>query len=105
MERQINFDLRFKDKELFSGRKNGVRARSVFDMNDVGGISKVVLSCSSKQVITSSYFLGLLELYVREFKSLVVALEHISLEKLSVYCRQECMDALEYSYLDDIQAF
>jgi hypothetical protein len=107
MNREVDFAARFPQKELFSGRKNGIRARKtfLFEEKDVLNTDSISLVCLPGQVITSSYYLGLLELFVRKFKRLDEALEKISMEGLNDYCRTECLDALEYTFLDDLQAF
>jgi hypothetical protein len=107
MNVEVNFQTRFPKNELFSGRKNGIRARKTFhfEEGDIENIESVTLVCSEDQVVTSSYYLGLLELFVIKFNTLDSALEKISMEGLSDYCRRECLDALEYTFLDDLQAF
>lgn len=93
----INFS--HYQETLFSGRKNGERARNTFDIRFS---EKIVVEAREDQLITSSYFLGLLS---PELKRLVSEengnvnrlLEHLNTESLNLKSKDECVRAIKRS--------
>jgi hypothetical protein len=82
----IDFKKQYPDATLFAGRKNGQRAREIImtakselDKAD----KKIAFHCSEEQLITSSYFLGLLEEYLVQFETIEDVFEHINLSDLN----------------------
>lgn len=94
----IDFQKQYPNATLFAGRKNGQRARDVilaeipeFDNAD----NKFIFHCSERQLITSSYFLGLLEHYLVQFENIGDVLEHIDLTNLNNPASlEECIRAI-----------
>lgn len=72
---QINIDFKRiatnQSKKLFAGRANGQEAYEFFQINqfDVDGNDRINLSIPKDIVVSSSYFLGMLEKILPKFKS------------------------------------
>ena len=86
----------FRDVTLFTGRKNGKKARSYFKIQKADGYKFLT---NSEQVITSSYFLGLigdelLELLnqVKDINELLLRVDTGSLNETS---KNECVRAIK----------
>lgn len=107
-ELTIDFESLYPNSELFTGRKNGIRARKKFEIDEpskVQGINTIKLIGSKEQLITSSYFLGLLETFIAKYSSYEEAIGHVNVDCLSEYCIQECHDALEYTFMNNNDSF
>lgn len=80
------------DSPLLTGRKNGNRARDKFHI--VESEDGYILTSSRDQLITSSYFLGLLGIELKKYSTANEALEKINMEGLSEKSRDECTRAI-----------
>ncbi|OLF60229.1 hypothetical protein BTN33_01380 [Aeromonas veronii] len=92
----ITVDFSKQDSTLFSGRKNGERARhnlmkktgEAFDDQRMNFLSR------EGQLITSSYFLGLLGEYLHQFNNMNDVFNYIDLNGLDRRSKEECIRAL-----------
>ncbi|WBA13446.1 hypothetical protein [Salinivibrio kushneri] len=83
------------DVTLFTGRKNGKRAKAKFGIKRA---SQFRLKADQEQVITSSYFLGLLgeelqDLFLK-VKDINELLDRINTEELNETSKNECIRAV-----------
>jgi hypothetical protein len=77
---------------LLTGRKNGLRARDKFHiMENKDGY---ILTSKDNQLITSSYFLGLLGIELKKYATANEALTKINMDGLSDKSRDECTRAI-----------
>ena len=85
------------DSALLTGRENGKRARDKFHIK----LSKdgYQLISSDDQLITSSYFLGLLGEELKSFRYANDALDRIDMKKLSIKSREELTLAIKRGLL------
>ena len=80
------------DTKIFSGRQNGIKARSHFNIHES---EKYCIKTTEDQLITSSYFLGLLgELLSRQFSSPNEVLEALDFDKSNEKSRREIVKAI-----------
>lgn len=81
------------DSPLLTGRKNGNRAREKFHIeeNEEG----YILRSTQDQLITSSYFLGLLGVELKKYATANEALAKINMDGLSDQSRSECTRAIK----------
>jgi hypothetical protein len=98
---EIKFNEMFPNRLLFSGQINGLRDQPYIFPHDITYPSKLLLSCATNQVITSSYFAGILKEYALSFNSIDEVFKHIDLDELTGYSRKELMDAIEYIYIQN----
>lgn len=94
----IKIIIDFKNKsnnELFTGRKNGVKGREFFKVKSA---DKYIIKASDKQLITSSYFLGLLGEELHKFGTPKEILSHIDMSNLSSNSREECIRAVKRGF-------
>jgi len=76
---------------LFTGRENGKRAKAKFDVKPADIYRIISLE---DQLVTSSYFLGLLGAELKKFGSPAKALEHLDLTGVSKKTKDECERAV-----------
>ena len=86
----------FESVTLFTGRKNGKRARSSFPIDNADYFKFI---SNNDQVITSSYFLGLIGERLNAIYSTVGSISEIinrvNLTELNEVSRNECMRAIK----------
>ena len=86
----------FEKLTLFTGRKNGKKAKEAFKINNA---SKFIFIANNEQVITSSYFLGLvgdeLTVLLNEVGTINNLLEFVDLSSLNEVSRNECERAIK----------
>lgn len=86
---------KLKDTTLFTGRKNGKRAKIKFNIKNA---NKYQIIANSQQVITSSYFLGLMGEELNELLSkqsnINELLEKIDIKNLNDVSKNECIRAI-----------
>lgn len=80
---------------LFTGRKNGVKARSLFSIKKADTYE---IKSSENQLITSSYFLGLLGEELQRFGTPMNILSHLKMDKLSHKSKEECVRAIKRGF-------
>ncbi|CAM3931063.1 MULTISPECIES: hypothetical protein [Pseudoalteromonas] len=85
-------DLTQFSSNLLTGRKNGTRAREKFNVKKA---DKYIFRLRSDQLVTSSYFLGLLGEEIKSFPNSTQALEHIDLDSLNDSSKNECIRAIK----------
>jgi hypothetical protein len=85
-----NFDIQFqllikenKNKSLFSGRTNGEQAYNFFELSGASKDDMINISVPEEIIISSSYFLGLLEKVMRKFDDLLEYRKHVNAANLS----------------------
>ncbi|MEZ8191736.1 MULTISPECIES: hypothetical protein [Vibrio] len=80
---------------LFTGRKNGKRAKDKFGIKTA---KKFLFKAAPEQVITSSYFLGLvgdeLKHLLLGLKDINELLEHMDTDSLNEISKNECIRAV-----------
>lgn len=91
----ITIDFAKQDSTLFSGRKNGERAKNTFIVNDGKKDQKVIFYSKEGQLITSSFFLGLLDDYIRHFSSVNELMQNLNMDGLDPISREECLRAIK----------
>lgn len=86
----------FENLSLFTGRKNGKKAKANFNISNAGSF---IFLANPDQVITSSYFLGLvgdeLTYLLGEGGSINDLLEKIDFSSLNEVSRNECIRAIK----------
>ena len=87
-------DFRSFPSTLFTGRKNGNRAKAHFGISNQV-FETYILIARHDQVITSSYFLGLLGDSLKSFGGPLEILKHIDLSQISSISRDECEKAIK----------
>jgi hypothetical protein len=89
-----SFEIDFSkiESELLTGRKNGNRARDFFKITES---DFYILKSSANQLITSSYFLGLLEVELLKSKNASIALTRVDMKGLSAASKEECEKAIK----------
>ena len=80
---------------LFTGRKNGVKARELFSIKPVDIYE---IRSAENQLITSSYFLGLLGEELKRFGTPNHILEHLNMAELSEKSKDECIRAIKRGF-------
>lgn len=92
----ITVDFSTQDSTLFSGRKNGERARENLIKKTGETLDDKRMQFFSKdgQLITSSFFLGLLGEYLYQFHNMDDVFEYINLNGLDRRSKEECLRAL-----------
>lgn len=88
----LTLDLTQFSSNLLTGRKNGTRARDKFGVKKA---DRYIFILRNDQLVTSSYFLGLLGEEIKLFSSSKEALEHIDLESLNDSSKNECVRAIK----------
>ncbi|WP_428614244.1 hypothetical protein [Pseudoalteromonas sp.] len=88
----LTLDLTEFSSNLLTGRKNGTRARDKFHVKKS---DKYIFKLRSDQLVTSSYFLGLLGEEIKLFSSSTEALKHIDLSSLNESSKNECIRAIK----------
>jgi hypothetical protein len=91
----ITIDFAKQDSTLFSGRKNGERAKNTLIVNDSKKDQKVRFFSKEGQLITSSFFLGLLDDYIRHFSSVNELMNNLDMNGLDPISREECLRAIK----------
>ena len=99
MMQTVKIDLSKTGETLLSGRKNGERARTRFDIKDADNF---IMLANDDQLITSSYFLGLLSevlivLAKKENGNINELLKHVDLNSLNEKSKDECVRAIRRS--------
>ncbi|MFA0036479.1 hypothetical protein AB4423_07010 [Vibrio chagasii] len=86
----------FSEITLFTGRKTGKKARPYFDIKKADGYRFLA---NKDQVITSSYFLGLIGDELLEIlsnvKDINELLKHVNTESLNETSKNECVRAIK----------
>lgn len=86
---------KFENSSLFTGRKNGNRARESFKVSDA---EKFVFKANSNQLITSSYFLGLvgkeLTKLLKSLSDTNELLSRVDMTELNDASAEECRRAI-----------
>lgn len=86
----------FESLTLFTGRKNGKKAKDIFKITEA---EKFVFIANNEQVITSSYFLGLvgdeLSNLLKITGTVNALLERVDLTGLNEVSRNECERAIK----------
>jgi len=84
-----------RDVTLFTGRKNGRKAKALFS---VALCDRYVFKANKEQVITSSYFLGLigdeLRILLNKLSSINELISRIDTSSLNVVSQEECVRAI-----------
>lgn len=91
----ITVDFSSQSSMLFSGRKNGERAKTVLINDDLNEDNIVKVISRPGQLITSSFFLGLLDHYIRKFNSVNELIANLDMDSLDATSREECLRALK----------
>lgn len=91
----ITVDFSTQQSTLFSGRKNGARAREQLIKSNMLDDKKMKFSSKAGQLITSSFFLGLLGDYLQRYNSIDEVIKNIDIEDLDPISREECLRALK----------
>lgn len=106
MESKLMVKIDFKsmaDITLFTGRKNGKKAKTYFNVKD--GDSFVFLA-NEDQVITSSYFLGLvgeeLTRLLSKSKDINDLISKIEISSLNKTSQDECIRAIKRGLSDEV---
>lgn len=87
----IDFE-KMSDTKIFSGRQNGVKARDYFNIHES---EKYFIKTGNDQLITSSYFLGLLgELLSKQFSTPNEVLNALDFEASNEISRREMVKAI-----------
>lgn len=99
MQKLLEIDFTKYRETLFSGRKNGERARSSFNIKPSETIE---IKARQDQLITSSYFLGLLSpelifLVNEENGDVNQLLNRLVMGSLNVKSQEECVRAIKRS--------
>lgn len=83
---------RMSDSKILSGRENGKKARDYFKVIES---SEYVIKTTEDQLVTSSYFLGLLGgILSKQFKSPNDALKSLNFEHANEKSRREFVKAI-----------
>jgi len=81
---------------LFTGRKNGRKARTYFQINDA---DRFIFKANSDQVITSSYFLGLigdeLAALLLKLNDINELITYVDTDSLNSTSQNECVRAIK----------
>jgi hypothetical protein len=80
--------------DLFTGRKNGLRAREQFRVPSLNS-DVYELIARDDQLITSSFFLGLLSDDLKRFGTPENILKRVKLDKVSKASQDECVKAIK----------
>lgn len=93
---KVNFNIEhFKDTKLFTGRKNGKAAKTYFKIDNG---DRFVINAADDQIITSSYFLGLLgdELtkLLNDSKDINDLISKVDVSTLNKVSQDECIRAI-----------
>jgi len=90
----------YKGITLFTGRKNGKKAKSNFSISNADRFEFIG---NADQVVTSSFFLGLvgdeLKVIFNEVGSINKLIEHVDLDKLNAVSKNECIRAIKRGLL------
>lgn len=89
---EFTIDFGLVESELLTGRKNGSRARDFFKLQSA---DKYILKSRVNQLITSSYFLGLMEDELKSFGTPANALKNVDMTQLSPESKDECEKAIK----------
>lgn len=88
---------------LFTGRKNGKAAKPYFNVKQG---TFYIFKANDDQVITSSYFLGLvgdeLSNLLGDLENISELLEHIDTESISITSQNECVRAIKRGLAPDV---
>lgn len=88
---------------LFTGRKNGKAAKPYFNVKQG---TFYIFKANDDQVITSSYFLGLvgdeLSNLLGDLENISELLKHISTENISAISQNECVRAIKRGLAPDV---
>jgi hypothetical protein len=93
------FEINFSDMPLvtlFTGRKNGRKARKHYNIRNANGF---IFKANENQVITSSYFLGLvgdeLTCLLLDLRDINELLEKVDTDGLNETSKNECVRAIK----------
>ncbi|WP_095497200.1 hypothetical protein [Paraferrimonas haliotis] len=92
----ITIDFSKYPSELWSGRKNGIQAQKRFlEGQDNDGQCKIKLKANESQVITSSFYLGLLEDRLLKYSSINNVLNNVEFEGINEESQKEFLNAVK----------
>jgi len=92
----VDFTKEFGNQDLYSGRKNGERAREqLFSKPNIVNDGKWKFISRAGQFISSSYFLGLLGDSIFSFSTVNEAFKYINLDELDQASKEECIRAIK----------
>ncbi|WP_272694927.1 hypothetical protein [Providencia sp. PROV144] len=99
----VNFDdSYFGGKTLFTGRQNGKKAKTHFQIKNADFF---IIKANADQVITSSYFLGLLSeelmALLKKLNNINELIDRVDTSSLNEVSKNECIRAIRRGLADN----